>query len=118
MPGTCIDGVCRYERMSGATCAATTLDEVRRLVDGAVANAFKTGAMRRKLTRRLRHVTALVDEVGRDVARPHRARRRAEKALSSLARFVGRSAAHHRIDDVLASRLETLAKEARSAVGT
>jgi hypothetical protein len=74
--------------------------------------------MRRKLAGRLRHVTTLVDNADRATARPHRARRRAERALSSLARFVERSGTHHRIDAALASSLGNLATEARSALGT
>jgi hypothetical protein len=102
----------------GTACATITLDQFRGLVDGAVPNAFKNRSMRRKLARRLRHVTTLVDDVGRDNARVHRARRRAERALSSLARFVDRSATHHRIDGALANSLGNLALEARSALAT
>jgi hypothetical protein len=118
MPGTCVDGVCQYATVPGTACATITLDQFRGLVDGAVPNAFKNRSMRRKLARRLRHVTTLVDDVGRDNARVHRARRRAERALSSLARFVDRSATHHRIDGALANSLGNLALEARSALAT
>jgi hypothetical protein len=110
--------LCQYATVTGTACATLTLDQLRGLVDGAVANAFKTRSMRPKLARRLRHVTTLVDDVGRDNARVHRAERRAERALSSLARFVDRSATHHRIDSALADSLGTLALEARSALGT
>ena len=110
--------LCQYATVTGTACATLTLDQFRGLVDGAVANAFKTRSMRRKLARRLRHVTTLVDDVGRDNARAHRGGRRAERALSSLGRFVDRSATHHRIDSALADSLETLAIEARSALRT
>ena len=102
MPGTCIDGVCQF----------------RGLVDGALADAFKSRSMPRKLAGRLRHVTTLVDDACRATAQPHRARRRAGRALSSLARFVDPSATHHRIEGGLTESLGNLATEARSALAS
>ena len=118
MPGTCVDGVCQYAPMTGMACATITLDQFRGLVDGALADAFKSRSMRRKLAGRLRHVTTLVDVAGRGTVHPSRARRRAERALSSLARLVDRSAGHHRIDGSLAESLGNLATEARSALAS
>ena len=74
--------------------------------------------MRRKLAGRLRHVTTLVGNAGRENAREPRATRRAVRALGSLVRFLDRSAAQQRIDAGLAAALQKLATEARSALGT
>jgi hypothetical protein len=42
------------------------LDQFRGLLDGALADAFKSRSMRRKLAGRLHHVTMLVDNAARD----------------------------------------------------
>jgi hypothetical protein len=118
MPGTCVDGVCQYAPVTGTACATITLAQFRVLVDGALADAFKSRPMRRKLAGRLRHVTTLVDDAGGGTSHPHRARRRAERALSSLARFVDRSATRHLIEGGLAESLGNLATEARSALAS
>ena len=47
-------------------CAGTRLEQFRGLLDGALADAFKSRSMRRKLAGRLRHVTMLVDNAARD----------------------------------------------------
>ena len=118
MPGTCVDGVCQYAPVTGTACATITLDQIRGLVDGASADAFKSRSTRRKLAGRLRHLTNLVDNASRVDARAPQARRRVERALSSLARFVDRSATHHRIDGGLAGSVGSLATAAQSALGT
>ena len=118
MPGTCVDGTCQYVPVTGVACATITVDDLQSLVDGAAPDAFKGRPMRRKLTGKLRHVTTLVGNAGRENAREPRATRRAVHALTSLDRFLEHSATHHRIDAGLAAALRNLATEARSALGT
>jgi hypothetical protein len=104
--------------VTGVACATITVGKMASLVDGAAPDAFKGRPMRRKLTGRLRHVTTLVGNAGRENAREPRATRRAVHALTSLNRFIKRSATHQRIDAGLAAALRNLATEARSALGT
>ena len=104
--------------MTGVACATITVGKMASLVDGAAPDALKGRPMRRKLTGRLRHVTTLVGNAGRENAREPRATRRAVHALTSLDRFIKRSATHQRIDAGLAAALRNLATEARSALGT
>jgi hypothetical protein len=117
MPGTCVDGTCQYVPVTGVACATVTVGDMQSLLDGAAPDAFKNRSMRRKLTGRLRHVTTLIDDAGREEAREPRATRRAVRALTSLVRLLDRSATHERIDAGLATALQNLATEAQSALG-
>jgi hypothetical protein len=74
--------------------------------------------MRRRLAGRLRHLTSLVDNARRANAREPRATRRAARAITSLVGFLDRSATRERIDAGLATALQRLATEARSALGS
>src|SRR4029077_5476675 len=91
MPGTCVAGVCQYAPVTGTACATITLDQIRGLVDCASADAFKSRSTRRKLAGRLRPLSILVDNASRVDARAPQARRRVERAFSSLVRFVDRA---------------------------